>query len=826
MERITLFADVLLPLPLAGKFTYRIPYELNNVVKVGQRVVIQFGRKKIYTALVRHIHQTLPASFDVKYILSVLDEEPVVNEIQFKFWEWLSSYYMCNLGEVMNAAMPSAMKLASETKLLLNDSYDKDYSILNDKEFLIAQALEIKNVLTLTEVSEIVEQQKVVPLIKTLIEKGVVIVDEEIINDYKPKTESFVKLSEEYNNEEKLKETFDLLNKKAFKQLELLMAFIELSKKYKEEQREVIKSALLAKANASPAQLTSLVNKGILQTYHHQVSRLKQYSTSVKEMEVLNEPQQVAYEEITEAFQDKQVVLLHGITSSGKTEIYIRLINETIEQGKQVLYLLPEIALTTQIVNRLRKYFGNQVAVYHSKFNKNERAEIWNNLVSFDNSKKYKIILGARSAVFLPFENLGLVIVDEEHDSSYKQIDPAPRYNARDSVIYLAQLHVAKTLLGSATPSVETYYNSITQKYALIELNKRYGGIQLPEILTVDIQKDTRQKLMKSHFSKFLLDHIREALAHKEQVILFQNRRGFSLRVECNSCGWMPHCRNCDVTLTYHKHNNQIRCHYCGYSTKVPDRCPECQSTGIIMKGFGTEKIEDELPLFFPKARIARMDLDTTRNKNTYQQIIYDFEDRKVDILVGTQMITKGLDFDHVGLVGVLNADNMLNFPDFRAFERSFQLIAQVSGRAGRKYKRGKVVIQSYNPYHSVIQYAMQNNYQAMYESQILERKNFKYPPFYRLIKLTLKHKDSDIVNDASKELAGMLRKIFEKRVLGPEFPIVSRIKNFYLKNILLKFEKDTSIISMKSMLSDQLNLFSQNDKFKSVRVVIDVDPI
>ena len=827
MERITLFADILLPLPIEGAFTYRVPYEINQMAVVGQRVVVQFGKKKIYTGLIKKIHQTPPKGFEAKYVLSVLDEKPVVNDVQFKFWEWLATYYMCSEGDVMNAPMPSAMKLSSETKILLNDNFNKDYSVLNDKEYLITEALEIKNILTISEVEKITGQLKVVNIIKSLIDKGVATVEEEIIDYFKPKTEAYVRFTDEYNNdEEKLKNIFDTLNKKAFKQLELLMAFIELSKKYSEDEpRKVVRSALLAKANATHSQLNSLIEKGVLEIYSNQISRLKIYENIKNDFAILNEWQQKASDEITESYKTKDIVLLHGITSSGKTELYIRLIDEAISQGKQVLYLLPEIALTTQIINRLRKHFANDIGVYHSKFNKNERAEIWNNLNATDNPNRYKIILGARSAIFLPFSNLGLVIVDEEHDYSYKQNDPAPRYHARDSAIYLALLHKAKTLLGSATPSLETYFNATTNKYGLVEINQRYGEILLPTIQIVDIKKETLKKQMKSHFSKTLIEQIGLALQKHEQVILFQNRRGFSLRVECDTCGWMPHCKYCDVTLTYHKHYNQLRCHYCGYSIKIPEQCPECRNTGILMKGFGTEKLEDELPIFFPNAKIARMDLDTTRNKTTYQQIIYDFEDRKTDILIGTQMVTKGLDFDHVSLVGILNADNMLNFPDFRAFERSYQLIAQVSGRAGRKNKQGLVIIQSFHPNHPVLNYALQNSYSAMFESQILERQKFKYPPFYRLIKLTLKHKDIKLIDEAAVALAKMLRKIFDKRILGPEHPIVSRIKSYYLKNILFKLEKDIHIQQMKTELMKQIRLFNQKEKYKSVKVVIDVDP-
>ena len=521
---------------------------------------------------------------------------------------------------------------------------------------------------------------------------------------------------------------------------------------------------------------------------------------------------------------------MHGVTSSGKTEIYIKLINEYISQGKQVLYLLPEIALTTQIINRLRKYFGDKIGVYHSRYNENEKAEIWYKVLNNYNIKKevkYQVILGARSAVFLPFSNLGLIIVDEEHDSSYKQYEPSPHYNARDSAIYLAKLHNAKTLLGSATPCVETYFNAKTGKYALVELNTRYGGVQMPEIFVADLKMETRRKTMKSFFSSLLLKYIQDALDKKEQIILFQNRRGFSLRVECEKCGWTPQCKNCDVSLVYHKYFNKMLCHYCGYSIDVPERCPVCGSPVIKMKGFGTEQIEEELSILFPDINIGRLDFDTTRSKNAYQKIIYDFEDHNIDVLIGTQMVTKGLDFGNVSAVGILNADNMLGFPDFRAFERSYQLIAQVSGRAGRKQKRGVVIVQTYNPYNSVIRYAIDNDYQAMYKSQILERKNFNYPPFCRLIKITLKHKDSQLLNEAANILSRIFRNYLGKRILGPVYPVIPRIRNYYLKEMLIKIEKGKSLPEIKTQIKENIDTFYlKNKKFSSVRIIVDVDPL
>lgn len=830
MERKTFFVDVLLPLPLPGTFTYRVPFEMNNLVKEGVRVVVQFGKKKVYTALVYKIHEKAPEGYMVKYILSVLDHNPIVINKQFVFWEWIAKYYLCTKGEVMSAALPSALKLASESKIILNPQFNGDYSVLNDKEYLVAEALSNQKILTITELTQIVEQKKVIPLIKTLIEKGLILIEEKLKDSYKPKHESFVRLTEEYQKEENLNKIFDELNKRAFKQLEILMSFISITQNNKDSEKEILRPDLLKSVKASNAQLNSLVEKGVFEIIVRQSSRLIEFESISKPSDiVLNNYQNIAFDQIKDGFNSKNVVLLHGVTSSGKTEIYIKLIEEVIAEGKKVLFLLPEIALTTQIINRLRKYFGKNVGVYHSKYSENERVEIWNktlpgNLDLYGPS--YDILLGTRSSLFLPIENLGLIIVDEEHDYSYKQYDPAPRYNARDGAVLLANLHKAKVLLGSATPSIESYYNAQNGKYHFVELKHRYGGVQLPEILVADIKDESRKKKMKSHFSSFLLKHIEEALENKEQIILFQNRRGFSLRLECESCNWSPECKNCDITLTYHKHFNQLKCHYCGFSTPIPASCPSCSSTEVKMKGFGTEKIEEELPIYFPDIRIARMDLDTTRSKYSYQQLINDFEDKKIDVLVGTQMVTKGLDFDNVSIVGILNADNMISFPDFRSFERSFQMFAQVSGRAGRKAKRGKVIIQTYNPYHMVIRNVIDNNYKEMYDSQLLERRNFKYPPFYRLILITLKERDSDRLNAGAEKLGAILRKSFGKRILGPEYPLVSRVKNFYMKNILLKIEKEASLNAIKDELQSQIKKFHTDNDFKRIRVVIDVDPL
>jgi primosomal protein N' (replication factor Y) (superfamily II helicase) len=875
MSRTTLFVDVILPLAVPNLYTYRVPFDWNDSIAIGQRVVVQFGKGKLYSALVRHVHENPPKQYAAKYIDSILDEHPIVKQQQFELWEWMSRYYMCTIGEVMVAALPGGLRLASETKVVLNPAYTSTTENLSDKEYAIIEALEIRNVLTLHEVAEVIEQKTVYPIIKLLIEKGIIFLQEELKEKFKPKLESYVHITEHADDETNLKTIFETLEKKAPKQLDVVMAYITLSKRYSKEREQVKKSDILKMVDGGEAALRSLVKKNIFEIHEREVGRLSRFENenkisnlneiqesvlasiqaqfSGKEKEASNKiinAENVFPEEETKAIA-KEVVLLHGVTSSGKTEIYVKLIEQVIAEGKQVLYLLPEIALTTQIINRLRKYFGETVGVYHSKFNENERVEIWNNILGTDQSKEetekskfksqkseelsenskeetshFKLIIGARSALFLPFSNLGLVIVDEEHDTSYKQYDPAPRYNARDAAIYLAYIHKAKTVLGSATPSLESYYNAQDGKYGFAEMTQRFGGVQMPEILIADVKEATRKKQMKSHFSPLLLDTITLALEKKEQVILFQNRRGFAPQLECNMCAWVPQCNNCDVSLTYHKLSNQLRCHYCGYSIKPPSKCAACGDTDLKMKGFGTEKIEEELAIFYPRAKVARMDLDTTRSKFAHQHIIQDFEEGNIDILVGTQMVTKGLDFDNVSMVGILNADSMLNFPDFRSFERSYQLMAQVSGRAGRKSKRGKVIIQTQNPDHSIIQEVIANDYLSMYTNQLLDRKNFNYPPYYRLIELTVIHKDVDMVNASSKYLADALKKQFAKRVLGPEFPLISRIRNLYHKNILLKIERDASVQQVKNIVTELIIKFKITPEFKSVRVQIDVDPM
>ena len=830
---ITYFADILLPLPLKGTFTYRVPQVLNGRLEFGVRVVVPFGKNKLYSGLVTRVHQTAPQQVNVKYVLEVIDEKPVISERQFELWQWMADYYLCTLGEVMACALPTSLKLAGETHLSLHPDFDGDLSMLNEKEISVTEQVASHPSVTISDIAKNLQIQKIHPIIKSLVEKQIIVTDEEIRDAYKPKTETYVSFAEPYaSDESKLYALLDELehSKRTSKQAETLMAFLMMLQKNGTDngfKGKIRKSQLVDNEKVSSSSLQKLIEKNILVIQNVTISRLQTFDAIADASSIqLSEAQNTAFEDIKKQFEEYSSVLLHGVTGSGKTEIYIKLIDEVLKQGKQVLYLLPEIALTSQIVNRLRKYFGDKVGVYHSRFNEYERVEIWNRVLQNEGSEgsKYQLILGARSALLLPYQNLGLIIVDEEHDGSYKQLDPAPRYHARDCAVMTAQIHHAKVLLGTATPSLETFYNVRQKKFGYVPLLKRYAQSVLPDIWVVDMVESVRQKKVTGIFSQFLLDKIGAALEKKEQVILFQNRRGFSLRMVCNSCQTSPTCKYCDVTLTYHKSSNLLKCHYCGYAIEVPKVCPTCHSADVAMRGFGTEKIEETLAEIFPDAVIQRMDFDTTRSKTGYQKIITDFEQHKTDILVGTQMVTKGLDFDRVSVVGVLNADNLISYPDFRSFERAYQIMAQVSGRAGRKEIPGNVVIQTYQPEHPALKYVVSNNFSEMFNTQMAERQQFNYPPVCRLIKLTLKYKEEELLNEAGLYLADQLRKVFPGMVLGPEFPLVSRIQTFYLKDIWLKFPKDASLRSRKKMLEEILTHFRTETKFKAVQVVTNVD--
>jgi primosomal protein N' (replication factor Y) (superfamily II helicase) len=817
------YIDVIVPLPLGATFTYSVPDEWAESVRIGMRVVVPFGKKKLYTSIVSLIHTHKPETlYEIKDIICPLDIHPVLRYPQLKFWEWVASYYQAYPGDVYQAAVPAGLKLESETLVCINPDYEAE-TVLNDKEQQTLDALSEGKPIAVDTLIKNTGIKNILPILKVLLEKGAIEINESLAQKYRAKTEIYIRLPKENRKEENLQKIFEKLERSR-KQLDALMLYIDLSKCLQPQlAREISKKELTEKTGISTTVLNSLIEKEILEFYKKEVGRLDVSETDTSDVYPLNEYQQTALLEIEKQFIEKPVVLLHGITSSGKTEIYIHLIQKVLAEGKQVLYLVPEIALTTQLTTRLKRVFGKRLGVYHSKFSDAERVEIWNNVL---NDKTYDLIIGVRSSIFLPFRQLGLVIVDEEHETTYKQFDPAPRYHARNAAIVLASMHGAKTLLGTATPSIESYFNAQTGKYGLVELNKRHEEMELPEILVVDTKEAYRKKQMESHFSDVLIEKIRKALANKEQIILFQNRRGYAPYIECKGCAYVPKCKNCDVSLTVHKAFNTLTCHYCGYTETIPDLCPVCKTPGLATKGFGTEKIEDEIRQIFPEARVSRMDLDTTRSKKGYDHLISDFEDHKVDILIGTQMVTKGLDFEHVSLVGILNADNMLNFPDFRAHERAFQLMAQVSGRAGRKNKRGLVVLQTTQPEHSIIGQVIRNDYVTMYKTQCDERRQFKYPPYFRMIQITLRHRDLNIVKQAALEMGKQLRAIFGERILGPIDPPVARIQNLFIKQIILKIENEASPSRAKELLHEITNNLLADQRFKSVKIGLDVDPM
>ena len=819
------YVDVLLPLPLANWYTYSLPESLEGQVQTGSRVIVSFGPKKFYTALVANVHYCPPEGYEIKDVTEVLDTRPILLPQQFRLWKWMASYYLCTMGDVYKAALPSGMKLESETIVTANPDYEATTPLApREQQVLDLLAQDPEQCITQLE-KRTDATRNILPVINSLLAKGAISVKEELKRNYKPKTEIRVKLSPDCQTEERLHQLFDELGRTP-KRLALLMKYLELSGFFtdKASLREVSKKELLTRADATPTIFNGLVEKGIFETYLYEVGRLDREQTRTVAINPLNPAQQAAYDAILSHFREKNVCLLHGVTSSGKTEIYIHLIRQAIENGQQVLYLLPEIALTTQITERLKRVFGGRIGIYHSKFPDAERVEIWQKQLRPEGH--YDIILGVRSSVFLPFHNLRLIIVDEEHETTYKQQDPAPRYHARDTAIMLASIYGAKVLLGTATPSIDSYHNALAGKYGLVALNERYKDIRLPEIRIVDIKELARKKMMNGPFSPELLAAVRQALERHEQVILFQNRRGFAPMIECKVCGWVPKCKNCDVSLTYHKGLNQLTCHYCGYTYAVPRSCPACGSVELVNRGFGTEKIEDNIREIFPDAKVARMDLDTTRSRSAYERIIADFEAGKTHILIGTQMVSKGLDFDHVSVVGILNADNMLNYPDFRAHERAFQLMAQVAGRAGRRDKRGLVILQTKSPDLPVIHQVVTNDYKQMYEDQTAERKLFHYPPFCRFIYVYLKHRKEDVVTQAADTLAAWLRTAFGNKVLGPDKPPVGRIQMLFIKKIVIKLDLNMSGTKVRDYLLSVQRQLIEDERFRSLVVYYDVDPV
>lgn len=753
------FADIILPLAIKGRLTYSIPENMEDIARPGVKAIVQLGTRKLYSGIIARIHNDPPNIGNIRPIIKINDPDPIVNDRQLMLWKWMSEYYMCSEGEVMKAAVPGILFPEGSTS-------------------------------------------------------------EPVTEKFKAREETFVKLKEKFSDKE-LNNMLDKL-KRAPKQSDLLTTYLHMAEYSSGSEIKPVKKALLLKSSgASPANLESLVKKGILDCISLETGRMKDTENKTEPLNKLTVIQSAVLDSIHHYFGIKDIVLLHGITSSGKTEIYIHLIDEQLKAGKQVLYLLPEIALTTQIILRLQKYFGKLTGIYHSRFNDREKAEIWKRVADND----FRLILGVRSSIFLPFTSLGLVIVDEEHDPSYKQHDPAPRYHARDSAVMMAGFHKAKTIMGSASPSIESYTNALSGKYGLTELKERFGAVRLPEIILANTREAYRKKLMVSHFTPELLNAIDEALGNKEQVILFRNRRGFSPYIECPECGWIQVCKQCAVNMTYHKTTASMVCHYCGYRTPVPVKCGNCGSPGLATRGFGTEKIEDEIKIVFPSARVDRMDQDTTRTRNSFNRIIKDFEEHRIDIMIGTQMISKGLDFENLTVVGILNADNMLNFPDFRAHERGFQLMEQVSGRAGRRRKQGKVIIQTSDPGNKIIRLVLRHDYAGMYKMQAEERKAFNYPPFCRMIRINLKHKEMALLNSFADYLGNDLKVVFGNCVLGPEFPVISRIQLYYIKTILIKIEKHMPLSRSKEMIRESIDRLEKLKGTGGLKITVDVDP-
>ncbi len=810
------YVNVILPLAVPQLYTYKIG---NNTVLPGYRVIVELGKRKRYTAIAYKLHNSPPEKFEIKEIISVLDSQPIISEKQLQLWKWISEYYMCSIGEVMKASLPAGLKLESETHLFANPNFD--VSTLSENEDLIYKHISNTISAKISKINSQFSEIDTAKHIKSLFRKKAIFVAEEITEKYKPKTKSYIKLNGDINSKEFVEGSLEKL-KRSPKQESLFFQFLNLYTQSNNPNFKITVKHLIAKTETTSAAINELIKKEILCAEKNEISRLANVSETSSGIS-LSQPQTKALDAINKSFKEKDVCLLHGVTASGKTEVYIEYIKSIIAKKEQVLYLLPEIALTTQIITRLQKVFGNKVGVYHSRLYDNERIEMWNR-ISSPNNDSFDIILGARSAIFLPFKKLGAIIIDEEHETSFKQYDPAPRYNARDTAIVLAKMHNAKTLLGSATPSIETYFNVLQKKYAIVELTERFSNYELPKISIINLAKAYKQKRMNGHFSKDLLEKISENLREKRQVILFQNRRGYSPYVECTSCGTIPHCKNCDVSLTYHKFSDVLRCHYCGYQIKKQPTCIECGENSVETMGFGTEKIETDLREIFPKHNIARMDLDTTRGKDAYANLISKFENREIDILIGTQMITKGLDFDNVGLVGVLNADNLLHMPDFRSFERAYHVMVQVGGRAGRSETPGEVYIQSFDSQHAILNYVQNQDYNNLLNTQLIERQNFSYPPFVRLIKLTIKHREKHIALKAANIIRQRIPNALCSQILGPEFPPIGKIQNNFVLNILLKVNRNYPYQQVRDILHSVIYTALEDD-LKRVVVYADVDP-
>ncbi len=820
-----MFAEIIVPLPLYGTYTYRIPPEIQGAVQVGSRVLVQFGKKKFYTGLISSLHNETP-TYEVKDIVSVLDPKPLVKYPQLKLWNWISEYYLCSVGEVYKAAVPTGLKPESETMISLNEEFGTPEGVkLTERQAMVVMLLEEKKRLRISDIEKELKIKNVTQIAGSMLDMGIIHIDEKIVERYHAKSETYIELNIERGDQEGLKEFFDKTHRSQYQE-KALICWLDLSGWMQSNRPllDVTRKQLLDLSGISAGILRSMIEKGIFRQEKRSINRFNgNDSVKRQDLATLSPQQQRACQEITEQLRSRQSVLLHGVTGSGKTEVYTHLIDHVLKTGNQVLYLVPEISLTTQLTDRLRKVFGDRLLVYHSKFSDSERVDIWKRLLE---SNEPMVVLGVRSSVFLPFGRLGLVIVDEEHESSYKQYDPAPRYNARDTAMVLASMHGAKVVLGSATPSIETYYKATTGKYGLVTLSERYEGAVLPEVEIIDMREQRKKKQNIGTLSSPLIQEMRGALSDNKQVILFQNRRGFAPVVVCQQCGWTPKCENCDVSQIYHKYNNMLKCHYCGYTRALPTVCPACGLNGIEVYGYGTERIAEEVGKNFPEAKISRMDLDTTRNKDAYQDIIEDFAAHRTDILVGTQMVSKGLDFGEVRMAGVINADTLLNFPDFRSNERAYNMLEQVAGRAGRRKEKGKVLIQTTNPKENVLEYVKAHDYSSYYQSEIAERERYAYPPFTKIINIYLRNKDGNMVDRAAVIYAKKLREVFGTRVLGPEKPFVGRIALWYIQSIMLKIEAGASMSKVKQILRQIYEQAAAWSEFKSTQIYYDVDPV
>lgn len=820
-----MFAEIIVPLPLYGTYTYRIPPEIQGAVQVGSRVLVQFGKKKFYTGLISSLHNETP-TYEVKDIVSVLDPKPLVKYPQLKLWNWISEYYLCSVGEVYKAAVPTGLKPESETMISLNEEFGTPEGVkLTERQAMVVMLLEEKKRLRISDIEKELKIKNVTQIAGSMLDMGIIHIDEKIVERYHAKSETYIELNIERGDQEGLKEFFDKTHRSQYQE-KALICWLDLSGWMQSNRPllDVTRKQLLDLSGISAGILRSMIEKGIFRQEKRSINRFNgNDSVKRQDLATLSPQQQRACQEITEQLRSRQSVLLHGVTGSGKTEVYTHLIDHVLKTGNQVLYLVPEISLTTQLTDRLRKVFGDRLLVYHSKFSDSERVDIWKRLLE---SNEPMVVLGVRSSVFLPFGRLGLVIVDEEHESSYKQYDPAPRYNARDTAMVLASMHGAKVVLGSATPSIETYYKATTGKYGLVTLSERYEGAVLPEVEIIDMREQRKKKQNIGTLSSPLIQEMRGALSDNKQVILFQNRRGFAPVVVCQQCGWTPKCENCDVSQIYHKYNNMLKCHYCGYTRALPTVCPACGLNGIEVYGYGTERIAEEVGKNFPESRISRMDLDTTRNKDAYQDIIEDFAAHRTDILVGTQMVSKGLDFGEVRMAGVINADTLLNFPDFRSNERAYNMLEQVAGRAGRRKEKGKVLIQTTNPKENVLEYVKAHDYSSYYQSEIAERERYAYPPFTKIINIYLRNKDGNMVDRAAVIYAKKLREVFGTRVLGPEKPFVGRIALWYIQSIMLKIEAGASMSKVKQILRQIYEQAAAWSEFKSTQIYYDVDPV